>query len=71
MVQEPIKAWSTIDADFDLRAARDSFSTDPRAPRPDGGQFVRGILAELTIVDHQVMVSQKYRWYMMILIDVW
>ncbi len=44
-LQELIKAWGSIDADYDLRAARDSFSTDPRAPRPDGGQVVRGITA--------------------------
>ena len=43
--QELIKAWATIDADYDLRIARDSFSTDPRAPRPDGGQVIRGIWA--------------------------
>eukprot|EP00434_Breviolum_minutum_P017931 symbB.v1.2.015814.t2/scaffold1192.1/size132829/5 len=49
--EELIKAWGSIDADYDLRAARDSFSTDPRAPRPDGGQVVRGILKPQMLVD--------------------
>lgn len=43
-MKELMKAWTSLD-DFDLRSARDSFSFDPRAPRPSGGQVVRGRLA--------------------------
>eukprot|EP00913_Durusdinium_trenchii_P005317 g4962.t1 len=46
-----LKAWATIDADFDLRAAVQSFSTDPRAPRPDGGQVVRGNVKPQSLID--------------------
>ncbi|CAK9112888.1 Uncharacterized protein SCF082_LOCUS52338 [Durusdinium trenchii] len=49
--EELLKAWATIDADFDLRAAVQSFSTDPRAPRPDGGQVVRGNVKPQSLID--------------------
>ena len=48
--EELIKAWSSIDSGYDLRAARDTFAADPRT-RPDGGQVTRGNVKPQMLVD--------------------
>ena len=48
--EELIKAWASIDNEYDLRAARDAFNADPRA-RPDGGQVTRGNVKPQMLVD--------------------
>ena len=49
-VEELIKAWASIDGEYDLRSAKDAFNVDPRS-RPDGGQVTRGNVKPQMLVD--------------------
>ena len=53
--EELIKAWASIDGEYDLRAARDAFNADPRT-RPDGGQVTRGNVKPQMLVELSLAV---------------